>query len=263
MIEKSFTTCIFLNTKSDYDVYRYNNILYPSLKFLNNKILIVPDLRDDLNLDESYTVLYDKDILGIDFPPVYIKQHLLKLYVAKFINTTHYLILDSDIFVNKKFKFTDFFTDDKISLFIYDGRGYLNEESYNDCCHTKWIIDSLKVLGKTHKDIKFPFCYGVTPGLFITKEVNELLGVLDSKHGNFLKFFIENPLGMEYSYYYIHVHEKNLYCLDYSKNFVSAVWSPDDSLTDLDNDSVFWVIQSNTKIDNKVLENFLHQKRLN
>lgn len=259
-MNKTFTTCIFLNTKSDYDVYRYNNIQYPSLKFLSNKILIIPEFRKDLKLDDSYIVLYDKDILGIDFPPIYIKQHLLKLYVSKFINTSHYLILDSDVYVNKIFKFNDFFTDDKISLFLYDGIGYLNDETYIDSCHTKWILESLKVLGKTVDDIKSPFCYGVTPGLFITKEVKELLEFLNLKYNNFIEFFIKNPVGMEYSYYYIHVHEKNLYCIDYSKKFVSAVWSPDDLISNLDGEAIFWVIQSNTKIDNKILEKFLFQK---
>ena len=76
MINKSFTTCIFLNTKSDYDVYRYNNILYPSLQFLTNKLLIIPHFRNDVKLDDSYSVLYDRDILGIDSSPIYIKQHL-------------------------------------------------------------------------------------------------------------------------------------------------------------------------------------------
>jgi len=263
MINGSFTTCIFLNTKSDYDVYRYNNILYPSLKFLTNKILVIPHFRNDLKLDDSYNILYDKDILGVDYSPVYIKQHLLKLYVSKFISTSHYLILDSDIYINKIFDFKDFFTDDKISLFIYDGFGYLNDKTNSDLCHTKWIIDTLKVLGKTIDQIKSPFCYGVTPGLFITKEVIELLEFLNLKYNNFVNFFMENPLGMEYSYYYIHVYDKNLYCLDYSKNFVSAVWSTEDSILNLNKDAIFWVIQSNTKIDNKILEDFIFKKHFN
>lgn len=260
MINKSFTTCIFLNTKSDYDVYRYNNILYPSLQFLTNKLLIIPHFRNDVKLDDSYSVLYDRDILGIDSSPIYIKQHLLKLYVSKFINTSHYLILDSDIYINKNFEFKDFFTDDKISLFVYDGIGYLNDKKNADCCHTKWIMDTLKILEKTVDDIKSPFCYGVTPGLFITKEVIELLEILNLKYNDFIKFFIENPFGMEYSYYYIHVYNKNLYCLDYSKKFVSGVWSLDDSMLKLDKDAIFWVIQSNTKIDNKILEDFIFKK---
>jgi len=263
MINDSFTTCIFLNTKSEYDVYRYNNILYPSLMFLTNKVLIIPHFRNDLKLDDSYKILYDKDVLGVDYSPIYIKQHLIKLYVSKFISTNYYLILDSDIYVNKTFELKDFFTDGKISLFVYDGIGYLNDKVNHDSCHTKWIIETLNVLGKTVDQIKSPFCYGVTPGLFITKEVIELLELLNLKYNNFVKFFMENPFGMEYSYYYIHVYGKNLYCLDYSKKFVSAVWSPDDSILKLDKDSIFWVIQSNTKIDNKTLEDFIFKKCLN
>jgi|688.fasta_scaffold76318_6 hypothetical protein len=263
MINDSFTTCIFLNTKSEYDVYRYNNILYPSLMFLTNKVLIIPHFRNDLKLDDSYKILYDKDVLGVDYSPIYIKQHLLKLYVSKFISTNYYLILDSDIYINKTFELKDFFTDGKISLFVYDGIGYLNDKVNHDSCHTKWIIETLNVLGKTVDQIKSPFCYGVTPGLFITKEVIELLELLNLKYNNFVKFFMENPFGMEYSYYYIHVYGKNLYCLDYSKKFVSAVWSPDDSILKLDKDSIFWVIQSNTKIDNKTLEDFIFKKCLN
>jgi hypothetical protein len=231
--------------------------------FLTNKVLIIPHFRNDLKLDDSYKILYDKDVLGVDYSPIYIKQHLLKLYVSKFISTNYYLILDSDIYINKTFELKDFFTDGKISLFVYDGIGYLNDKVNHDSCHTKWIIETLNVLGKTVDQIKSPFCYGVTPGLFITKEVIELLELLNLKYNNFVKFFMENPFGMEYSYYYIHVYGKNLYCLDYSKKFVSAVWSPDDSILKLDKDSIFWVIQSNTKIDNKTLEDFIFKKCLN
>ena len=254
----TFTTCIFLNTKNEYDVFRFKHILSPSIEFITDKILIVNEITDEIKEFKNYKILLDNDIIIINNNiSNYSKQMMLKLYISKYIKTSHYLILDSDIYVTKKFKFEDLFTDGKIILSIFDADVYLNIDKYENCHQTKWILDTFKL---HNKNIKSHFYYGVTPSLLITNEVKELLNFLDNKFCNFLNYFgTANIYGSEYSNYFVYVNDKDLYKPDYGKNLVSAVWKPEDSIYHLNNESVFWIIQSNTNIDNKFLLKYLNK----
>lgn len=260
-IEKSFTTCIFLNTENSYDVFRFKNILAPSITFLENKILVVNKYIDDLKEYPEYKIILDDEIF-ISNLHSYNKQMMLKLYVSKFISTTHYLILDTDIYVNKKFEFNDFFKNGKITLSVFDCLKYFKFKKYNTCQQTKWLFDTFRLQEKTIKDIEKPLFYGVTPALLITQEVKNLLQYLENKYGDFLKYYESNDnCGSEYTNYYVYINKKKLYCSPRStKHFVSAVWSKNDSLYKLNKKSYFWVIQSTAKIDNEHLFYYLKIK---
>ena len=261
-MSKSFTPVIFLNTKSEYDVIRFNTILSPSIKFLSHKVLVIPEMVETLQLDDSYRIIYDCDIIKTSASyPNYRKQCLLKLYVANHIDTTHYLILDSDIYVNKPFFWDEFFNaNGQITLFVYDADGYLDKTKMDTCCHTKWIFDALSVYNKTLDDISRPLYYGVTPGLLITEQVKQILKFFGEYHPNFVEFYGEFYMGCEYSYYYLHVNRKNLYVADYSKQWISGVWTDKNSLDDLNPHTNFWIIQSTRQYDNKFLLNFLKNR---
>jgi len=246
--ENTYSTCIFLNTKNRYDIYRFENVLSPSAKFLDNKILVVNEYSDFLNKYKDYKIILDKDIFPHSFSN-YRKQMMLNLYVSKLINTSHYLILDSDIYINKQFDFKDFFTDGKIVFSLFDALGgFFDIKNYDKCNQTKWIFDTIPLHNKKIEDIKRPLCYGVTPALLVTDEVK-----------NFVDFFENNDnCGSEYSNYYTYVNDKDLYKLDKSKeHFVNAIWSTDQPLSSLNKNSYFWVIQSNLKIDNNYILEFI------
>lgn len=257
----NFTTCIFLNTKSEYDLYRFKNILSPSIKFLKNKMLIVNQMIDDLNIYTDYKIVTDDEIFINTNINGYKKQMMLKLYVSKLIDTSYYLILDSDVYVNKPFELNDLFIDGKIALSIFCADTlFLDIKRYNICCQTKWIYDSLKLQDKKIENLKFPLFYGVTPSLLITREVKNLLKLFDNKNENFLDYYAnENNCGSEYSNYYIYVNNKDLYKDDSKKTLTSAVWNNTESIYDLDKNAFFWIIQSNTHIDNEFLFKFLNK----
>lgn len=257
--ENTYSTCIFLNTKNRYDIYRFENVLSPSAKFLDNKILVVNEYSDFLNKYKDYKIILDKDIFPHSFSN-YRKQMMLKLYVSKYINTSHYLILDSDIYINKQFDFKDFFTDGKIVFSLFDALGgFFDIKNYDKCNQTKWIFDTIPLHNKKIEDIKRPLCYGVTPALLVTDEVKNLISYLENEFGDFVDFFENNDnCGSEYSNYYTYVNDKDLYKLDKSKeHFVNAIWSADQPLSSLNKNSYFWVIQSNLRIDNNYILEFI------
>lgn len=259
-IEKNtYSTCVFLNTRNRYDVFRFENVLAPSAKFLNNKILIVNEYFDFLKKYNDYRIILDKDIF-ISSLPSYRKQMMLKLYISKFIETSHYLILDSDIYINNKFDFKDFFTDGKIVFSLFDALGgFFDIKNYDKCNQTKWIFDTIALHNKKIEEIKRPLCYGVTPALLITQEVKNLLIYLENEFDNFLDYYEHNDnCGSEYTNYYTFVNDKDLYKLDKNKeHFVNAIWSKDQSLDSLNKNSYFWVLQSNLKIDNNYILDYL------
>lgn len=260
---KNFTSVVFLNTCNDYDVERYNNILYPSLsKIVCKKILVIPKLIKNIKTN-NMDIIYDRELINhMPLEYDYKKQHLLKLYVSKCIKTSHYLILDSDIYINKVFDIENFFTKNKISLFIYNGVGHLNNN--NKDCHFNWITSAMSVLDIKKEDLNEFIPYGVTPGLFITEEVINLLFFLENKYkNNFCKVFLNHSMGMEYSLYYLFVKSKNLYIEDYNKKHtISAIWYLEDSFSKLHKDSVFWVIQSNTKLKFDTVYNYIKKHGL-
>lgn len=258
---RTFTTCVFLNTDSEYDLFRFKNILAPSIHFLNNKVLVVNKYIDALKEFNDYKIILDDEIF-VSTLDSYNKQMMLKLYIAKHIKTTHYLILDTDIYVNKKFEYEDFFKNDKITLSVFDCLHYFKIKKYNTCQQTKWLFDTFKLHGVSVNEIKKPLYYGVTPAILITDEVKNLIKFLDEKYDNFLNFFETNEnCGSEYTNYYVYVNNKRLYDSPRStKHFVSAVWSNNDSLYKLNKKSYFWVIQSTTKTDNYHLYYYLKIK---
>lgn len=254
---RTFTTVICLNTNSEYDVTRFNSVLSPSIKFIKNKILVIPRYVDFLDT-EGYKVITDKAVLGDVEIDNYKKQHLLKLYISKYIDTTHYLILDSDIYVNKKFDFEDFFDGDKIQLFIKDEYDNVSgDEITLDIWHVEWIRGAMKVLNK--RPVK-PFHYGVTPGLFITNEARSLITLLEAKFGNFIEYYKTNEAGCEYSLYYLFVNGKGYYKEE--MKHISALWCSHNKLEDLSRTATFWIIQSNTKINNSLVYDYCYRRRL-
>lgn len=250
-----FTIVVFLNTKSNYDVNRFNTIFSPSFKTLKNKCLIIPELVEDLILDSSYKIIYDSEVI-LDFMcEGYIRHLLLKLYISRFIKTKYYLILDSDIILNKLFRLDDFFYNDKITLHIWNGINYIDKNNYLKEFNTTWVIDSARVLGIELKKINNPFYYSVTPALLHTCEAQELLLFLEYKYHDFVNYFKKNTnCGTEYGLYYLYTKDKNLY-IQSDDSLVDAIWYKKDlsKIDNLDKNSIFWVLQSSTKISNEEL----------
>jgi len=60
---KDCTVVIFLNTYHKDDVERFNQLLYPSIKFIKEKIIVIPENVYNLKTDSSYRLLLDKKIV--------------------------------------------------------------------------------------------------------------------------------------------------------------------------------------------------------
>ncbi len=265
-MNRTFSIVIPINTKSDYDVERFNKVLAPSLKFTNcPKIVIIPKMCDSLQLDDTYTVVLDHDVV---VTPTrcsgYFKQCLLKLYIARQIKTTHYLLLDSDLYVNRKFDFNEFFNEDgEIILFIYDASQHLDKSQYDTCCHVKWLYDALGYINRDPKTVLWKFHYGVTPALMITDEVKHMLDNLETNHPTFVKDFVLGNIGTEYMHYYLHVNGKYLYSDDHSRAFCSGLWNPKEPESQLRKTDAFWIIQSNLKMNNDEVLQFVRDNGSN
>lgn len=262
----TFSIVIPINTKSEYDVERFNKVLAPSLKFTKcPKIVIIPRECDELQLDDTYTVLLDHNV--VNTPPRcsgYFKQCLLKLYVARQIQTTHYLLLDSDLYVNRPFEFSEFFNEDgEIVLFIYDASQHLDKTQYDTCCHVKWLYDTLTYINKDPKTVLWKFHYGVTPALMIADEVKQMLNTLETNHPTFVKDFVTGNIGTEYMHYYIHVNGKYLYNDTVTKTFCSGLWNPDEPVSQLRKTDTFWIIQSNLNMNNDEVLQFVRDNGSN
>ncbi len=249
----NLTIVVFLNTKSKYDINRFNNTFMPSFRKLKaNFLLVIPEFNSDLKIDNNYHIFYDRIVITNLKCEGYTRQLLLKLYISHLIKTEFYLILDIDVILNKPFKLSDIFYDEKIILHIWNGIIYTDKKQYLKEYNTTWIIDSSRVLGIDLKSIPNPFNYSVTPALLITKEVRNLLVFLDKKYFCFSDYFATNSnCGTEYGLYYLFIKDKGLY-LEHSENMVDAIWFKKDlnKIYELDNNSIFWVIQSSTTISN-------------
>ncbi|MBL6679113.1 MAG: hypothetical protein ISQ42_04835 [Flavobacteriaceae bacterium] len=247
------TVLIFLNSNKKGDIDRFNKLLKPSINFISKKILVVPKYNPKIEIDKSYEILLDRQIVKNYHMKAYDKQMILKLLVSRLINTKFYLVLDTDNICNKKFTLKQLFQNEKIMLSIYNGYKYFLPENKN-INHSIWLHAAKNILNV--KNISNPFYYANTPVLFVTKYVKKLLNELDNKTGNFSKYYKDNYLlYSEYSLYFMYIQKYNLYKNESEEpGLISGVWTDSHSLLNLNNDKIFWVIQSHLKIPIKKIK---------
>lgn len=175
-------------------------------------------------------------------------QQLLKLKIANFIKTKHYLTLDIDMFLIKELKYDDMFFDNKI-IYTHESFPHNNPPGYTN---KSWWENSCKILNcPIEKLHNMDNLMGVTPQLLITNVVNDLIIFLENKFGPSWDTFVANNGFTEFSLYWIYVMERNI-CELYTKSGTP--------LLDVDEDVSVLHHSSNEKIIKTVI-NALNSKK--
>ena len=200
----------------------YNKFL--ETEYLDTFIIICP--FEDIEHISKYTNKYpnipfkflnEQDILDININTVngWYKQQVIKLKISSIITTKHYLVLDSDIYLNQQFRYKDLFHEGKLK-YSYEPWQELNNKYYST--NSNWWKSSLTIIDypieKIYEDKKL---MGVTPQVFITTEVQELIKYLEITHGKDWQKTICDMKFTEFTLYWLFLlknNNTNLYVTD-------------------------------------------------
>ena len=167
--------------------------LYPGIpfKFINENIL----LNDNTKHEQGW-----------------FKQQLIKLSISLLINTEHYLVVDSDMYLTQTLSYKDLFCDGKIK-YQFEPWQELNNEQFST--NSKWWRSSCDILKFDVTQLyDKQYLMGVTPQLFITNKVKGLIDHLLDIYGfNWQKTICEMKF-TEYTLYWIYLiitNSTNLY----------------------------------------------------
>jgi hypothetical protein len=256
---------------------RFKKIGLKSLeRFLDPSIcilLIVPGNQID---DAKQTIV--SDILQLKFvvEEKYVditnirgwtKQMLLKLAIAEHIDVTYYLVLDADCILTKKLSVADL---------LYQGRMIGCKEKYHDvdsrafAVSTHWWRNSHRFLDPFMVEIpKGVNLMSVTPEVFITKEVRDMLSKLKGRHGSDWQQVFCSSGATEFCTYWLHLMEEGKTHLYDLSDQAPSLWTMDLCSSWLYNDSAislretiengfkskdfFMVIQSHTDVEIDVI----------
>jgi len=107
-------------------------------------------------------------------------QQIIKILISLYIKTKYYFIIDDDMFLTKKLNFSDLFDEEEKIYYGYEEWPEPNSgKSYQS--HHVWLEGACKTIGIDIDYLKKEKCImGVTPQLFITDKVKELIIFLGS-----------------------------------------------------------------------------------
>ena len=161
-------------------------------------------------VNEEY--ILDKNISNVNG---WLKQQVIKLVVSSIVKTNHYLIVDSDMYLNQPFKYEDMYYEGKIK-YSYEPWQELNNKYYST--NSNWWTSSSKILDysldKIYEDKKL---MGVTPQIFIKDKVKELINLLEIIYGKHWQKIICDMNFTEYTLYWLFLLKNNnthLYTID-------------------------------------------------
>jgi hypothetical protein len=141
------------------------------------------------------------------------KQQLIKLLISKFIKTYHYMVVDSDMYITRPLNASDLFYDNRIK-YTSEPWQTLNNSDYST--NSKWWINSCKILRLSEEHLyNEKYLMGVTPQVFLTMRVNQLINHLESLYGERWQEIICDMCFTEFTLYWLFMcinnYEKNEY----------------------------------------------------
>ena len=197
----------------------YNRFL--ETEYLDYFYIICPE--SDIVFISKYTNKYqsiqfkfipEETILQEDMTSVegWLKQQIIKLAISNIVRTQHYLIVDSDLYLNQTFRYEDLFNDGKIK-YSYEPWQTENGKFYST--NSNWWQSSCNILDyqvdKLHDQTKL---MGVTPQIMITQKVIDLLEHIKKIYGENWQKTISDMKFTEYTLYWIFLlmtNSTNLY----------------------------------------------------
>ena len=179
-------------------------------EYLHYFYIICPE--SDIVLISKYTNKYqsiqfkfipEETILQEDMSSVegWLKQQIIKLSISSIIKTEHYLIVDSDLYLNQTFRYQDLFNNGKIK-YSYEPWQTENGKFYST--NSNWWQCSCNILDypvdKLHDQKQL---MGVTPQTMITCKVNDLLTHIKNIYGKNWQIILCDMKFTEYTLYWI------------------------------------------------------------
>lgn len=122
----------------------------------------------------SWKVYHDSQLLHEALDAGWARQQTAKLCIAQLIKTDHYLIIDDDTYLTRPFSYK--------SLFGSDDKLILNKITIDFPFFFLWSNQLLDFDFDKVQD--FPYVMGITPEIFHTKTVRDLVKFLVDKYGS-------------------------------------------------------------------------------
>jgi len=172
-----------------------------------------------------WTFVSENDVVESTLPQGWAKQQTAKLAIARRVKTPIYLLVDDDTFAVRPFGGDDLYENSALRM---------NTTPIDFPFFFLW---SSEVLGLQSTDYETlvqpqPFHMAITPEIFVTSVVRDIIKVLETRHGAHWQKAIVGNKFTEYGVYWIHLLMQNKTHL-YSKNaplYASATTSPDHNL---------------------------------
>lgn len=137
----------------------------------------------------------------------WLKQQIIKIATASIITTEYYLIVDSDMYLNQKLRYEDLFQNSKVK-YSYEPYQELNNKYYST--NSEWWKNSAKIIDYPITDLyKDKYLMGVTPQIFITDKVKELVKYLILRYGKDWQKIICDMKFSEYTLYWLFMLKNN------------------------------------------------------
>lgn len=129
--------------------------------------------------DWPWRVIVEDVIVSRLIPSGWAKQQTAKLAIASLVKTPHYLIIDDDTYLTKPLC-------PATGLFDGSGRALMNK---CDIDFPFFFLWSAQVLGMDFDVVQeAPFHMGITPEIFVTSVVKNLVAELENKYGSHMKW---------------------------------------------------------------------------
>ena len=191
-MEQQFSVLICLKNATHSDgtnnIQRFKAIGMPSFeKHLDKQsvaefIVITP--KEELELVNTeivaahpawnWKVYSDSQLLHEGMNAGWARQQTAKLCIAQLVKTEHYLIIDDDTYLTRRFGYAN--------LFGADGKVILNKTTIDFPFFFLWSNQLLDTDFDAVQD--FPYIMAITPEIFVTKQVRDLVKFLVEKHGS-------------------------------------------------------------------------------
>lgn len=159
-----------------------------------------------------WKVMNEDTFLHPSIPPGWARQQTIKLAVSMIVKTPYYLIIDDDTYLTKPFVASDMLDNGKVIM------------NKTDIDFPFFFLWSAQVLKADFDKVQTAPCHmGITPEIFITSEVSDLVRWLVATYGSnkLWQLYLADHKFTEYCLYWIWLMENGkadkLYATDSSK----------------------------------------------
>lgn len=131
----------------------------------------------------------------------WLRQQIIKLCISKYISTYYYLIVDSDMYITRPLNKSDLFYNGRVK-YVFEPWQTANDSHYST--NSNWWLSSCRVLNLNEQYLfSEKHLMGVTPQVFITIRVHQLLAHLHNSFGKDWQNIICKASFTEFTLYWL------------------------------------------------------------